>query len=293
MKNLKVYLFVGGSILLSGTIGFVAGQVKRNTLNLSEPEAIVAEETTDIPETTEEMINLELAKEEPNRTDETVSSSEEGSTEMVTETELEKENESKQEQIKETEQESVIETEETSTETVTEETEAVEETQPIEETKVVEETMPTEESFAYFEQQAEEVEALSNQGETQTATSKGKEYLQSGIDFVLHGKEIHGVTFDELTEKGKQETIDNLNSLYGWISGSDSYYRDQFGEDFKAVLSYAKEKYNEAKEKGTTEEKESVPSTENSLKEEVKGQLQDEWENIKDTFQDIKSAFRR
>lgn len=229
MKNLKIYALLSGGLVLSGTIGFLAGQVK-SYRDLYEAKSM---ETTSTESETED-------------------SSIEDSLEMLIEKAVQKKTESMAlENSSLSTKVSYLETEEETVEE--EETEIMEETvyetMTESETKIssfepsleeMEETFS--QSFANFEEEAQEVDQLVSSDDSKTITEKGEQYIQSGIDFVLHGKEIGGVTFDELTERGKQETIENLYRMYGLVTGTDPYYKEQFGEDFKTIMNQGKEK---------------------------------------------------
>lgn len=100
------------------------------------------------------------------------------------------------------------------------------------------ETTGTEE-FDNFQTEKENLlEALTN-GDVELVKKLGKEYAITGRDFLFNGKEIKGVTFNELTEQGKKEVYDNLMIIDGWIMELDPDYKEQVKSGYEHTKNFA------------------------------------------------------
>lgn len=89
------------------------------------------------------------------------------------------------------------------------------------------------EPFDYFFSDLAEVKGMIDDNRIDEIKSKAKDILVTGIDFIFYDETISGVSFDELTETGKEITMNNLAYLGdmvnqvipGWKDGlSDKYY---------------------------------------------------------------------
>ena len=100
-----------------------------------------------------------------------------------------------------------------------------------------EETLDTEE-FDYFDQAKKEIKELIESEQVEQAKEKGKEYFITGVDFIFYDKEMNGVTFDDLTEEGKKVTLENLETIDGWIMEIAPDYKDKIGEKYQVVKDF-------------------------------------------------------
>lgn len=99
--------------------------------------------------------------------------------------------------------------------------------------------------FQYFNEEKNSLKENIMNGDIDSVVEVGKRYIALGKDFIYNGTEIHGVTFDQLTEQGKQETLNNLAIIDGWIMAIDSDYKSQIEKG----MDTAKNLFEKAKEK--------------------------------------------
>ena len=74
------------------------------------------------------------------------------------------------------------------------------------------------ETFDNFATEKKEISDLINSENFEKAKEKGKEFFINAVDFIFYGKEYKGITFDELKEEAKEETLNNFNIIKGWIT---------------------------------------------------------------------------
>lgn len=139
-----------------------------------------------------------------------------------------------------------------------------------------EETLDTEE-FDYFDQAKKEIKELIESEQVEQAKEKGKEYFITGVDFIFYDKEINGVTFDDLTEEGKKVTLENLETIDGWIMEIAPDYKDKISEKYQVVKDFVSTTYYDALE-----------SIKESLGEENYSAVQEKKDEIKDSITSTK-----
>ena len=139
-----------------------------------------------------------------------------------------------------------------------------------------EETLDTEE-FDYFDQAKKEIKELIESEQVEQAKEKGKEYFITGVDFIFYDKEINGVTFDDLTEEGKKVTLENLETIDGWIMEIAPDYKDKIGEKYQVVKDFVSTTYYDVLE-----------SIKESLGEENYSAIQEKKNEIKDSITSTK-----
>lgn len=139
-----------------------------------------------------------------------------------------------------------------------------------------EETLDTEE-FDYFNQAKKEIKELIESEQVEQAKEKGKEYFITGIDFIFYDKEMNGVTFDDLTEEGKKVTLENLETIDGWIMEIAPDYKDKIGEKYQVVKDFVSTTYYDVLE-----------SIKESLGEENYSAIQEKKNEIKDSITSTK-----
>lgn len=138
-----------------------------------------------------------------------------------------------------------------------------------------EETLDTEE-FDYFDQ-AKKIKELIESEQVEQAKEKGKEYFITGVDFIFYDKEINGVTFDDLTEEGKKVTLENLETIDGWIMEIAPDYKDKISEKYQVVKDFVSTTYYDVLE-----------SIKESLGEENYSAIQEKKNEIKDSITSTK-----
>ena len=99
------------------------------------------------------------------------------------------------------------------------------------------------ETFDNFTTEKNEISDLINKKNFEEAKEKGKEFFINGVDFIFYDKEYKGITFDDLNEEAKEETLNNLNIIDGWIMQLDSDYKETLQEKYKVVADFVNEKY--------------------------------------------------
>lgn len=139
-----------------------------------------------------------------------------------------------------------------------------------------EETLDTEE-FDYFDQAKKEIKELIESEQVEQAKEKGKEYFITGVDFIFYDKEMNGVTFDDLTEEGKKVTLENLETIDGWIMEIAPDYKDKISEKYQVVKDFVSTTYYDALE-----------SIKESLGEENYSAIQEKKNEIKDSITSTK-----
>ena len=70
-----------------------------------------------------------------------------------------------------------------------------------------------------------------------------KHKLPETRDFIFYDKEYKGITFDDLKEEAKEETLNNLNTIDGLIMQLDPDYKETLQEKYKVVADFVNEKY--------------------------------------------------
>ncbi len=139
-----------------------------------------------------------------------------------------------------------------------------------------EETLDTEE-FDYFDQAKKEIKELIESEQVEQAKEKGKEYFITGVDFIFYDKEINGVTFDDLTEEGKKVTLENLETIDGWIMEIAPDYKDKISEKYQVIKDFVSTTYYDVLE-----------SIKESLGEENYSAIQEKKNEIKDSITSTK-----
>ncbi len=140
-----------------------------------------------------------------------------------------------------------------------------------------EETLDTEE-FDYFDQAKKEIKELIESEQVEQAKEKGKEYFITGVDFIFYDKEINGVTFDDLTEEGKKVTLENLETIDGWIMEIAPDYKDKISEKYQVVKDFVSTTYYDVLESI----KESLGEENYSAIQEKKNEIEDSITSTKD-----------
>ena len=154
-----------------------------------------------------------------------------------------------------------------------------------------EETLDTEE-FDYFDQAKKEIKELIESEHVEQAKEKGKEYFITGIDFIFYDKEMNGVTFDDLTEEGKKVTLENLETIDGWIMEIAPDYKDKIGEKYQVVKDFVSTTYYDVlesiKESLGEENYSAIQEKKNEIKESITSTKDKALEKVSDWYQNFK-----
>ena len=154
-----------------------------------------------------------------------------------------------------------------------------------------EETLDTEE-FDYFDQAKKEIKELIESEQVEQAKEKGKEYFITGVDFIFYDKEINGVTFDDLTEEGKKVTLENLETIDGWIMEIAPDYKDKISEKYQVVKDFVSTTYYDVlesiKESLGEENYSAIREKKNEIKESITNPKDKALEKVSDWYQNFK-----
>lgn len=154
-----------------------------------------------------------------------------------------------------------------------------------------EETLDTEE-FDYFDQAKKEIKELIESEQVEQAKEKGKEYFITGVDFIFYDKEINGVTFDDLTEEGKKVTLENLETIDGWIMEIAPDYKDKISEKYQVVKDFVSTTYYDVlesiKESLGEENYSAIQEKKNKIKESITNPKDKVLEKVSDWYQNFK-----
>lgn len=155
-----------------------------------------------------------------------------------------------------------------------------------------EETLDTEE-FDYFDQAKKEIKELIESEQVEQAKEKGKEYFITGVDFIFYDKEMNGVTFDDLTEEGKKVTLENLETIDGWIMEIAPDYKDKIGEKYQVVKDFVSTTYYDAlesiKESLGEENYSAVQEKKNEIKDSITSTKDKALEKVSEWYQNFKN----
>lgn len=154
-----------------------------------------------------------------------------------------------------------------------------------------EETLDTEE-FDYFDQAKKEIKELIESEQVEQAKEKGKEYFITGVDFIFYDKEMNGVTFDDLTEEGKKVTLENLETIDGWIMEIAPDYKDKISEKYQVVKDFVSTTYYDVlesiKESLGEENYSAIQEKKNEIKESITSTKDKALEKVSDWYQNFK-----
>ena len=154
-----------------------------------------------------------------------------------------------------------------------------------------EETLDTEE-FDYFDQAKKEIKELIESEQVEQAKEKGKEYFITGVDFIFYDKEMNGVTFDDLTEEGKKVTLENLETIDGWIMEIAPDYKDKISEKYQVVKDFVSTTYYDVlesiKESLGEENYSAIQEKKNKIKESITNPKDKVLEKVSDWYQNFK-----
>lgn len=105
------------------------------------------------------------------------------------------------------------------------------------------ETVLPEENFDYFSSDLVEVEAMIQTNKLDQVKRKAKDVFVTGIDFIFYNGVISGVTFDELTEEGKEITMNNLEYLGDMVDRVILGWRDELSDKYSIASEFVGDMY--------------------------------------------------
>lgn len=87
----------------------------------------------------------------------------------------------------------------------------------------------------------EEIDTILNSEDVTNAKDKVKGTFITIVDFIFYDSEINGVTFDELTDEGKQKVLEIANKIDTKIENKFPNYKDTISETAKEAFNKASE----------------------------------------------------
>lgn len=146
--------------------------------------------------------------------------------------------------------------------------------------------------FDNFQTEQEEVETYMFEENFEKGKNKGKEYFIKGIDFVFYGTTYKGITFDELKDDAKKETLRNLRIIDIYIENIYPDYKEDFSEKYQTAAEFTNEKYHlvldKVREYIGDENYNSVTEIKNQIKDDTKELGEKTKTKISDWYQDFK-----
>lgn len=100
-----------------------------------------------------------------------------------------------------------------------------------------------EEKFDYFSSGLTEVETMIEGNKLDEVKNKAKEVFVTGVDFIFYDGEISGVTFDELTEEGKEITVNNLDALGDLVDQVIPGWREELSDKYRVASDFVGDIY--------------------------------------------------
>lgn len=134
----------------------------------------------------------------------------------------------------------------------------------------------------YFENSKIEIRQLLDSQQYESAKSKAKEVIKTGIDFIFYDTKIKGISFDELKEESKKVTYENLNIIDGWIMEIFPNYKEELEEKYQFVSGFISEKYYSFKNQIIKYLGEEDYNSLIDIKDKLENSIQDGYENAKE-----------
>ena len=118
------------------------------------------------------------------------------------------------------------------------------------------------------------------------AKKEAKEKSIELIDFVFYGKEMNGITFDELKDDQKEKVYQELQKLNNTISKYDPDYLDNLGERYQRLKGFGSLTLNKAKEKIKKTVGEDYYNAAGEVKDDIKDSVKDTGKVLKNIISD-------
>lgn len=124
------------------------------------------------------------------------------------------------------------------------------------------------------------------------AKKEAKEKSIELIDFVFYGKEMNGMTFDELKDDQKEKVYNELQKLNNTISKYDPDYLDNLGERYQRLKGFGSLTLNKAKEKIKKTVGEDYYNAAGEVKDDIKNSVKDTGKVLKNVISDTYKNWR-
>ena len=150
------------------------------------------------------------------------------------------------------------------------------------------------EVFDCFNQEKENLKTKLENKDYNKILEDGKKIFIKGVDFCFYGKEINGITYHDLTDEMKRETLYNLSIIDNTIMKVKPNYKESIQEettkikDFyqkkkEALRSYIGEDTYDKIKDGKEEMKEGLKELSTKAKEKVKKKTNNWYKNVKNS----------
>lgn len=100
-----------------------------------------------------------------------------------------------------------------------------------------------EEKFDYFSSDLVEVESMIEENKLDEVKKKAKDVFVTGVDFIFYDGVFSGVTFDELTEEGKEITMNNLETLGDMVDQVIPGWREELSDKYRVASDFVGDVY--------------------------------------------------
>lgn len=124
------------------------------------------------------------------------------------------------------------------------------------------------------------------------AKKEAKEKSIELIDFIFYGKEMNGMTFDELKDDQKEKVYNELQKLNNTISKYDPDYLDNLGERYQRLKGFGSLTLNKAKEKIKKTVGEDYYNAAGEVKDDIKDSVKDTGKVLKNVISDTYKNWR-
>ena len=124
------------------------------------------------------------------------------------------------------------------------------------------------------------------------AKKEAKEKSIELIDFIFYGKEMNGMTFDELKDDQKEKVYNELQKLNNTISKYDPDYLDNLGERYQRLKGFGSLTLNKAKEKIKKTVGEDYYNDAGEVKDDIKDSVKDTGKVLKNVISDTYKNWR-
>jgi len=146
-----------------------------------------------------------------------------------------------------------------------------------------------EEIVSYFENLETIIDNYINQDNFEKIKESSKEMVVTGIDFIFYGKEIKGITFNELTDTTKEKIIEIVNNIDIKLENKIPGYKETIKDKFNQGYDYISEKLKEGSdyiddklESKYGLEYEKIKENAKEIKDEVKEDASDTFDLVQD-----------
>ena len=144
------------------------------------------------------------------------------------------------------------------------------------------------EEFDYFSSDLAEVEDLIEINNFDQVKSKAKDVFVTGVDFVFYDGVISGVTFDELTEEGKEITMNNLDSLGNMVDQVAPGWRNELSDKYLVASEFVGDMYLSTLDKIREYLGDENYEALGNIKDKIFGDVHNTYDDMHDTYDDAK-----